>query len=564
VGTGKDAGVSASGERFSSASPEGWRRQASVYRIAGAVLLVLLGLVVAAARVPYDAEAYDEGLIANGAALALKGQLPAADFYAPYPPGAFLALALVFRIWGVRLLAERWFAFGLASLVGPLAFWLITGLGEGSEPGNWREWWTAGVAGLAATLLATSRWMTPVNGGALVLALASGIAVRAALPRSRPHAAFLCGTLAGAVGLWRLDFGLYVLFSNVAVWFLSGGGWGREPARHRIGGVLALGLGALTLAIPILGWIVARGGKRAARSLFLWPISSTAAAHLPWQRHEAAFILPLLALALLPGAGPALRRDPCRRAMAVWFFLLGLGFLAYALGRTHASHLLPLRVVSLLLTALLLGGSRERSKEDPEEVAAATGSPRISLTASRLAAVAFLLVACPLLIGPMREYALARRLPTRGRLPLPGPRGAGVYPSPIMVRDYTLILAYLAREASPGTRIYCGAPRHDLFIKSDNLAYFLAGRESGTYFWCLDAGITSGLRVQQEMVRELEAARVGVVVIPLPRRHCEPNAGSQSSGVHLLDDYLRRQFRLSASWDRCQIYRRRGEMARRV
>src|SRR5262245_14319453 len=93
-------------------------------RVVSGALLFGMALWAAEVHVPYDVDLYDEGLIANGAALALHGQWPAVHYYAPYPPGAFLALALVFRLCGVRLLVERWFAAALAALIGPLGFWL--------------------------------------------------------------------------------------------------------------------------------------------------------------------------------------------------------------------------------------------------------------------------------------------------------------------------------------------------------------------------------------------------------------------------------------------------------
>ena len=107
-----------------------------------------------------------------------------------------------------------------------------------------------------------------------------------------------------------------------------------------------------------------------------------------------------------------------------------------------------------------------------------------------------------------------------------------------------------------GARLFCGAPRHDLFLKDDNLAYFLSGRNSGTYYWCLDAGITSTSSVQAEMIRDLEASRVEVVLIRTDCVNHEKNAGSRSSGVHLLDDYLRSHFRRAAAWNHYVIYRR--------
>jgi hypothetical protein len=517
-------------------------------------LLLAVGLRVAVAHVPFGADIYDEGLIANGAVLVLRGQWPAVDFYAPYPPAAFAALALIFQLWGVRLIVERWFAAVLAALVSVLGFWLIAGLPTGSKSSPHRTWWTAGLACLAIAFLLGSRWVTPVSSGALALLLATGLGLRMALPRGRPAAACFCGALAGATALWRLDFGLYVLVANGVVWTLCSGHAQKDPLRGRrwAPGILAMSLGALAVSGVPLAWLVAHGGRRAFESLFWWPLAGTVAAHLPWTRHWTAFLVPLTSVVLIAGAATRLPRDPVRTGMALWLLLVGVGFWVYAVGLANTAHLLPLRVV-----ALLLGALAQTELFRSALPAGVTPHRQESIWWRRAADVAFLAFIAAPVFAPVREFARAQALPAARHTSLPGRRGAGVYAGPPEVGDYRRIMAYLDRNVSPRARLFCGARRHDLFLKSDNLAYFLSERESGTYYWCLDAGVTSTWPVQVEMVHELEASRVEVLLTRLAAPHPEANAGSRSSGVHLLDDYLRRHYRLVAAWENYQIYRRR-------
>lgn len=542
-------------------------QQRALTILLGAALLLALGLLAASAHVPRGADPYDEGLIATGAALALRGQLPAVDFYAPYPPGAFLALALAFRCWGVALIVERWFAAGLAALAAALGFWLIAGSPDSAGHSRWRTYGAAWVASLAVVLLLGTRWVTPVNGGALALALGTGLGLRAALPRGHPVAALLCGLLAGAAALWRLDFGAYALAAGAVVWLLRAGWSRKQPlsGRQRAAGALALCLGAVAVSGPPLAWILAHGGRRAAQSLIWWPLSGTAAARLPWTQHWSTLLVSVLALLLLVEAWPRLRRDPRRADGALWLLLLGLGFLSYALGRTDAVHLLPLQVVSLLLLGLTQGaggegapprsGSYGMSSAKDERMGtspALLGSgltahaSRLTSYASRLSAAAFLTIVVASALGPLSHLRSDAR-PGRHCAALPGARGAGVSPPSRRARGYQQIVAYLDRAVPPGARLFCGTPRHDLFLRDDNLAYFLSGRDPGTYYWCLDAGVTTTLPVQAEMARELEANRVEVVLIRAAVINRERNAASRSSGVHLLDDYLRRHFRVAAS-----------------
>src|SRR5205807_9649423 len=56
---------------------------------------------------PFPPGIYDEGLIVCGAERILRGQHTYVDFMSGYPPGQFYTIALVFRVFGTGLLAER-------------------------------------------------------------------------------------------------------------------------------------------------------------------------------------------------------------------------------------------------------------------------------------------------------------------------------------------------------------------------------------------------------------------------------------------------------------------------
>src|SRR5215212_9549727 len=88
----------------------------------GAVAIVALYL---RAVLPYELNPYDEGVIAYGAEQVLDGKRPGVDFYVPYSPGAFYAVAAAFRVAGIRLLVERGVGALLVMAVVALGFTLI-------------------------------------------------------------------------------------------------------------------------------------------------------------------------------------------------------------------------------------------------------------------------------------------------------------------------------------------------------------------------------------------------------------------------------------------------------
>jgi len=132
--------------------------------------------------------------------------------------------------------------------------------------------------------------------------------------------------------------------------------------------------------------------------------------------------------------------------------------------------------------------------------------------------------------------------PGRTPLSLPGSRGAGVYAPYRFSRQYRAIVPLIQNNVAPAQAIYSGTMRHDIFLTNDTLIYFLAERNAATYYWCLDAGVTSSAPVQRQMLAELGRGGVAAAVLWTAPMTGEKNAGGRSSGVHLLDDWLSRDF----------------------
>src|SRR5438105_15698246 len=65
-------------------------------------------LTVATVHMMGDAiNRYDEGLLLTNAHLILRGQVPYRDFYSNYPPGIFLIIAALWKVFGVRAIVVR-------------------------------------------------------------------------------------------------------------------------------------------------------------------------------------------------------------------------------------------------------------------------------------------------------------------------------------------------------------------------------------------------------------------------------------------------------------------------
>jgi hypothetical protein len=89
---------------------------------------------------------FDQGLILTNAQLMLRGELPYRDFYTNYGPGIFLAVAGLWKVFGIAHLA---LAMRLLALLAYVAIALLggrlaAGWPGGRFPGSLRDWWSCG------------------------------------------------------------------------------------------------------------------------------------------------------------------------------------------------------------------------------------------------------------------------------------------------------------------------------------------------------------------------------------------------------------------------------------
>jgi hypothetical protein len=103
---------------------------------------------------------------------------------------------------------------------------------------------------------------------------------------------------------------------------------------------------------------------------------------------------------------------------------------------------------------------------------------------------------------------------------------------------------YIADHTAPGERIYVGLDRHDKIFVNDNVTYFVASRLPATRWHHFDPGLQNSEGIQREMIVELQAASTRYLVLTSEWEEIsEPNESARSSGVHLLDDYIRVNYR---------------------
>jgi hypothetical protein len=499
---------------------------------------LLAALLVLAVPVRHGGGIFDEGLILDGGLRVAEGEAPYRDFWTMYGPASFYLVAGAFRLFGPSVLVMHllWLAVEIVLAVEIMRLgWMLAGARAG---------WLALLLALSLTVA-----IRPGSGYPAVPALAGALGAVAALTaRNAPLAA---GLLVGATALFRPDFAAYGLAACAPCLLTRVAG---EP-RAGLAAIGRMAAGAAALALPAYGLLMASAGSAPMiEQLLRFPTTVLP----PYAR------LPLFARWWLRPAQYA----SVETSIKLLALLVSLGALASALAlavrllrdrRAADPRLAPALALSLLTLAL---ANHARFRFDSYHA-----WPLLMAFAPVLAAGPVALARRPLRIitttlalvvllgsGFFAAHQLAS-VAGGGYRPLRAPRAAGMLVSSAL-EHYDEILDTIAAETRPGDYIFSGSTRHDRIYLNDALVYFLSERRIPTPYHELNRGLVVTTRIQAEIVAALEARRVRLLVL-LDRASDEPNLSAVSSGVTLLDDYIRAHFAQHAVFGDHEIWLRR-------
>jgi hypothetical protein len=104
-------------------------------------------------------------------------------------------------------------------------------------------------------------------------------------------------------------------------------------------------------------------------------------------------------------------------------------------------------------------------------------------------------------------------------------------------------IRYVEAHTRPNDVIFVGLSRHDRILGNDILFYFVGGWIPATKWHHFDSGLQTNKEIQTAMIGNLQAAKPPYVVLESEWEDFdEPNESAVSSGVTLLDDFLRANF----------------------
>jgi hypothetical protein len=510
----------------------------------GGLLLLMLPL-----RAPLNY--YDEGLALFNAMRVMQGDLPFQDFWAIYPPGQSYALAAVFSLFGtdvaVARLYDTFVRFGIALAVFVIADRLIS------------RRMALLLFSVMIIMLAAATFYGYAVFPALLFGLLSILAFTQYTRDRQRRWLFVAGLAIGVTAAYRLDVGAYTGISVALALLIFEVGRERQrwPIEVLVRGLTLVAGTALVMA-PFYGYLALVASPTllwenligfpttvfpTVRRLPLPPLALDLASVnvevLLGLRRGAPyemwllFYLPLLIYAITAavvawGVFNQLRRggdhNLSQYAIVAALAGLGAGLFSQAMSRYDGIHVLPTSIFALTVAAWLLYRIpawfwRRRSLSIPS------------------------LVVVVILALPYTQFPLGRLLDLSGRfspsrchstveraacVPIPG--------------DQQEAIKFIQNATADGEAIFVGNRQHDLLFANDISFYFLANRPSATRYHELHPGLANTLPVQQEMVAELAAQEVKWLVTTEWGNPGEPNASAQSSGVHLLDEFIQANY----------------------
>lgn len=530
-------------------------------KLAGRLLLlavVMIGAVVTTKPMVFGLPIrFDEGFMASGSMMILRGWVPIRDFFVIYGPGQFYTVAAAYYVFGEDLATSRALHVALLALlaVALATATIVTSRGR------------LGVVAIAAAAMilgaayANPNALYPAIPAALLLVTGTLALDRWFVTRSATWL-LVASASAGLALLYRWDFGVFGM-TALGVTVIVANFDARSTVRDTLRDLLLLAVPALFVAAVGFGPFIYLGGwerwfeevplflvREFAkwREIYMWAptverlltawgdgatTSMLAAAYrLAFMATPFVLVAATLvrvALRLRHGPNSLDRTDVLALAVALTCLFL----LNQMRVRPHLWQGFPAFAASLLLLGYLL--------QRPID-AAASAWRMVPVAASTMAVLVLVLIPLQLLKDG-HQNALTGRWAT-----IEFPRASGIEQPRWMVNrggwwvTYRELIEFVRANTVPDEPIFSGVQDTSRLFINDAMLYFLADRPPATRWIEMEPGLTNTERGQSEVIEALDRRQVRLLVLR-NQLSKEPNATSRSNGVHLLDAYVQENYR---------------------
>jgi hypothetical protein len=534
----------------------------SVTALANQILVFLASALFFSLGMERALGVYDEGVILAGAMRVAAGDIPHRDFYANYGPAQFYLLAALFKLFGQYAVIERMLDVLVRASIVTVCYGLTAAYCRKSIA-------LAASVVCGLWLFSQAFYGYPVFPALLLLLLSAALILPVLAGPISFWRLLGAGAGAGLVALFRYDVGFYVFVALGLAIGISAVLRHRD-ARQRISAAKTMLVpyvfGTSIVFLPAaIAYLAVAPIEPFIHDVFSFPLHYYARMRsMPFpgvlesmkSLDKSAVYLPLLiccatAYSLARGRADMRERGQAPSQPGVserdkGWFLVVFGLLAavlYVKGLVRVSviHM----IASLIPSLLLLGALLERTLHQGRMMRAVVwmicaltiaATLHASLQTVRHREGSSVLAKILWSSSPAVDMTGSTWCGTPKEL-----RSVACF---LMDSDRAQAARLVVQNTRPDERIFVGLTRHDKIFINDNITYFAAGRLPATRWHHFDPGLQTRADIQAEIIAELQAGDVRYIVLSLDWDNVtEPNESARSSGVNLLDEYIRKHYR---------------------
>ena len=531
------------------------------YRASAIFLAACLVLLLLMDR---DFNVFDEGFVVSNALRVLHGDIIHRDFYSPYGPGAYYAIAALFKVFGYHVAVERIYAIAVLGALVVIADRVALRMVSPA--------WAALASGSVFVLLLGSQLYVYPSIPCIALACAATFMLTPGGVRTRPAMLLGAGALCGLAAYFRYETAFFVALANGAG-LLSHGLMHRLSVSRVVKAVALYAIGSAAVFLPGASALSLSGFLpgfyhdiifypshfyREMRGLPWPPLLNKGAllglgAYLP-------FILAAVGLAEFVWIWRHRRRTDADTTLS-FFVLLTTAMLYRSLVRKGLYVSVMALVPGLIVLAVCAGRWYARSR------------------AYRFVGIGLVALTTLVLCAPFAAILHTFRQ-DRSRFVLGwAATGAGIGRKATDLYDlrcsgpsymwparqwiyYGAVTNFIRAHTAPDERIFVGTGRHDKIFVNPVALYASTNRLPATRWHQYDPGVQTRADVQAYMIGELSRFRPRYIVRDLAYDTMnEPNGSSRSGGVYLLDRYLDATYRPIGHSGPVQVWLRRDVAA---
>jgi hypothetical protein len=506
------------------------QKNIKIITFAFAFILLLSGIF-------FGLNIYDEGVALVGAEHVRQGHLPYQDFWTMYAPGQYYLLAGWLEVFPDSVLSGRVMSILILFAYTFLAYRLSTKSSSDSIS--------------IMVLIVAVVWLNAFAGygralsTAMMLSLLTILTFLKFLDQKKIKYLLFCGLLVGLTGIFRHDIGAYLFISIGLTIFLTKGDLKKGKS------FFFLLLSTFITAFILLAYFLINIPIETLYEMLIETPSTIFKEYrslpypIPFIGHDFSGVEPsvqrrmliiwdsiVFYIPLIIYIYSIIKQFKDRNALRLLLTIFGLALYNQTTVRADIEHLLPTFIVSIILAGTYLNKTKLKT----------------------FGRVAILVVVIGLITVPMLRTVKNLTSATK---PVSNTAGMSERLNGVFFDDenfeYYILMVHLNKHYATKGKFWIGCLQHDKIYVNNVALYYIMNIDLVTKYTEMHPGVATTEKVQKEIIEEIESNDINTIILYKNDDIIEPNKSSESSGVTLLDDHIRVNYKIIIDLDKYRV-----------